>query len=142
MTAAVRVCVVCRRTRLSRYNKQQVCAPCAQVARQDPAPGPAGPRWPTWLWGSAPMRQLLARGELDAAMVRVAAELSQHELGELTGWPPAAVSLAETGRRDTMYDVRALLKFADAVCKPREALVAADLGSSRRAGERGPGFRR
>jgi transcriptional regulator with XRE-family HTH domain len=125
MTAAERICVVCRRTRLSRYNRQQVCASCTRTARETPEPLPVAPQWPTWLWGSAPMREVLARSDLGTAvaMFRVAAQLSQQELAELTGWSQATVSLVETNRRGTLYDIRELLKFADNVCMPREALL-------------------
>ncbi len=83
-------------------------------------PQPVVARWPTWLWGSEQMRHVLARRELGAvvAMFRAAAQLSQQELAELTGWSQSAVSLVETGRRDTLYDIRELLKFADAVAMP------------------------
>lgn len=76
------------------------------------------------------MRQVLARCDLGAAVVmfRVAAGLSQQELAELTGWSQSAVSLVETGRRDTLYDIRELLRFADAVTMPREALLPVLLG--------------
>jgi DNA-binding XRE family transcriptional regulator len=130
MTPVGRICAACRRTRLSRYNRQQVCAPCARAARDTPEPGPVTPPWPTWLWGSAPMREVLARCDLGAAvaMFRVAAELSQRELGDLAGWSQGTVSLVETGRRDTLYDIRELLRFADAVTMPREALLPVLLG--------------
>jgi predicted XRE-type DNA-binding protein len=129
MNPAERICAVCRQTRLSRYNPQQVCAPCARAACA-PGPEPVVARWPTWLWGSEQMRQVLARRELGAAvaMFRTAAQLSQQELAELTGWSQSAVSLVETGRRDTLYDIRELLKFADAVAMPREALLPVLLG--------------
>ncbi len=76
------------------------------------------------------MRQALARCDLGVAvaMFRVAAGLSQQELAELTGWSQPAVSLVETGRRDTLYDIRELLRFADAVTMPREALLPVLLG--------------
>ncbi|WP_285584462.1 hypothetical protein [Actinoallomurus iriomotensis] len=38
------------------------------------------------------------------------------------------LSLIERGRRDTLYDVRELLRFADAVGMPREALLPLILG--------------
>ncbi len=71
------------------------------------------------------MCEVLARGDLGTAvaMFRVAAQLSQQELAELTGWSQATVSLVETNRRGTLYDIRELLKFADSVCMPREALL-------------------
>lgn len=125
-----RICAVCRRTRLSRYNQQQVCAACVRAAREPPELGPVAPQWPSWLWGSAPMRHVLARGDLGTAvaMFRAAAHMSQQELADLTGWSQPAVSLVETGRRDTLYDIRELLKFADAVAMPREALLPLLLG--------------
>lgn len=76
------------------------------------------------------MREVLARCELGAAVAlfRVAAGLSQQELGELTGWSQGAVSFVETGRRDTLYDIRKLLRFADTVAMPREAVLPLLLG--------------
>ena len=99
------------------------------------ASGPPGTRTRA---GRAPVADLVvgisadapARGDLGAAvaMFRAAARLSQRELADLTGWSQPAVSLVETGRRDTLYDIRELLKFADAVAMPREALLPLLLG--------------
>src|SRR6266545_888914 len=130
MTPTQRICARCRRTRLSRYNRQQVCAPCARAAACTREPGTIPLQWPARLWQSEQMRQVLARRELGTAvaMFRAAAHLSQHELAELTGWSQSAVSLVETGRRDTLYDIRELLRFADTVAMPREALLPVLLG--------------
>ena len=80
--------------------------------------------------GLAPMCVLPARCNLGAAvaMFRVAAELSQQELAELTGWSQGMVSLMETNQRNTLYDIRELLRFADNVTMPREALLPLLLG--------------
>src|SRR5258708_17583670 len=76
------------------------------------------------------MREALARVDLAAAVAvfRAAAGLSQHELADITGWSQSSLSLFESGHRDTLYDVRALLRFADAVDMPREALLPVVLG--------------
>jgi len=126
--AQVRLCPACRKTRLSRYNPQPLCAPCTRAARTTPAPAERGA--PTWLWDSPPMRDALARVDLAAAVAvfRAAAGLSQHELADITGWSQSSLSLFESGHRDTLYDVRALLRFADAVDMPREALLPVVLG--------------
>jgi transcriptional regulator with XRE-family HTH domain len=86
---------------------------------------------PVWLWDSAPMRRALARVDVGAvvAILRGAAGLSQLDLANLVeGWSQSTVSLVEHGRRDTVYDVRELLRFADAVDMPREALLPLVLG--------------
>lgn len=77
------------------------------------------------------MRQAWARLDPAAAvvMLRAAAELSQDELGRLIeGWSQSMVSLIERGRRDTLFDIRKLLAFVDAVGMPREALLPLILG--------------
>jgi transcriptional regulator with XRE-family HTH domain len=119
--AQARLCPACRKTRLSRYNPQPLCAPCTRAAQATPAPAERGA--PTWLWDSPPMRDALARVDLAAAVAvfRAAAGLSQHELADITGWSQSSLSLFESGHRDTLYDVRALLRFADAVDMPRGA---------------------
>jgi transcriptional regulator with XRE-family HTH domain len=128
--AQARVCPACRKTRLSRYNPDPLCAPCTRAARTTPALAERGA--PTWLWDSRPMRDALARVDLAAAVTvfRAAAGLSQHELADITGWSQSSLSLFESGHRDTLYDVRALLRFADAVDMPREALLPVVLGTA------------
>src|SRR5918999_979383 len=120
-----RVCPACRATRLSRYNPEPLCAACMSAVRS------AGPAAPAWLWDSDPMRRALARTDMGAmvAIFRAATSLSQLELGNLiAGWSQSTVSLIEHGRRDTLYDIRELLRFADAVGMPREALAPLILG--------------
>ena len=120
-----RVCPACRATRLSRYNPEPLCAACMSAVRS------AGPAAPAWLWDSDPMRRALARTDMGAmvAIFRAATSLSQLELANLLdGWSQSAVSLIERGRRDTLYDIRELLRFADTVDMPREALLPVVLG--------------
>lgn len=128
--AQVRLCPACRRTRLSRYNHDPLCAACMRASRA--VPSLADPGALVWLWDSAPMRDALVRVDLAAvvAVFRAAAGLSQYELADITGWSQSTLSLFETGQRDTLYDVRALLRFADAVDMPREALLPLMLGRS------------
>jgi transcriptional regulator with XRE-family HTH domain len=121
--ADVRLCPACRKTRLSRYNPDPLCAPCMRSARAAPEPTDFGRL--VWLWDSRPMREALARLDLAALMAifRAASGLSQYRLAEITGWSQSSLSLFESGQRETLYDVRALLRFADAVDMPREALL-------------------
>lgn len=77
------------------------------------------------------MRAALARVDIPAviAIFRAASGLSQLELGNLVeGWSQSLVSLTERGLRDTLYDIRKLLAFADAVGMPRAALLPLILG--------------
>lgn len=123
--SSIRVCPACRVSRLSRYNPDPLCAACVSAVRT------AGLAAPAWLWDSAPMRQALARTDVGAvvAILRAATGLSQLELANLVeGWSQSTVSLIERGRRDTLYDIRELLRFADAVDMPREALLPVVLG--------------
>jgi transcriptional regulator with XRE-family HTH domain len=123
--SATRVCPACRASRLSRYNPDPLCAPCMSALHS------AGPAAPAWLWDSALMRRALARADVGAmvAIFRAATGLSQLELGNVVdGWSQSTVSLIERGRRDTLYDIRELLRFADAVDMPREALLPVVLG--------------
>ncbi|GAB3971125.1 hypothetical protein GCM10029978_045720 [Actinoallomurus acanthiterrae] len=120
MASTARVCPSCRVTVLSRYNAGPLCAACLRSVR-DP-----GALVPTWMWDSPPMRRALARADLGAflAILRGAAGLSQMDLAHLIeGWSQSTVSLIENGRRDTLYDVRELLRVADAVDMPRQALL-------------------
>ncbi|GLY78872.1 helix-turn-helix domain-containing protein [Actinoallomurus iriomotensis] len=125
MAAAGRVCPSCRLTVLSRYNADPVCASCLQATRA------AETRVPVWVWDSAPIREALARGDLGAflTLLRTGADLSQLDLAALVeGWSQSTVSLVERGKRDTLYDVRELLRVADALGVPREALLPLLLG--------------
>ncbi|GAA4638280.1 hypothetical protein GCM10023196_095350 [Actinoallomurus vinaceus] len=120
MASTARVCPSCRITVLSRYNAEPLCAACLRSVR-DP-----GALVPTWMWDSPPMRRALARADLGAflAILRGAAGLSQMDLAHLVeGWSQSTVSLIENGRRATLYDVRELLRVADAVDMPRQALL-------------------
>ena len=122
------LCPACRTTRLSRYNHDPLCGPCMRASRT--VPSLAGREAPAWLWDSPPMRDALARVNLPAvvAVFRAAAGLSQHQLADIVGWAQSSLSLFESGQRQTLYDVRALLRFADAVDMPREALLPLVLG--------------
>ncbi|WP_329260820.1 helix-turn-helix domain-containing protein [Actinoallomurus sp. NBC_01490] len=77
------------------------------------------------------MRRALARLDVGAvvAIMRAATGLSQLDFANIVeGWSQSTVSLIERGRRDTLYDVRELLRFADTVGMPREALLPLILG--------------
>lgn len=115
-----RICLACRVTALSQYNPDPLCSACARASRDS-----AG-IVPTWLWDSGPMRTALARVDIPAfvATFRAASGLSQMELGNLVeGWSQSLVSRMERGLRDTLYDIRKLLAFADAVGMPRKSLA-------------------
>jgi hypothetical protein len=123
--AGDRICLACRVTALSQYNPDPLCSVCARASRDTSG------IVPTWLWDSEPMRAALARVDLAAvvAIFRAASGLSQMELGNLVeGWSQSLVSLTERGLRDTLYDIRKLLAFADAVGMPRTALLPLVLG--------------
>lgn len=126
-------CVGCKRP-LSRYNPDPLCASCLRAARYRPdgADDPAeGGGWaPAWLWDSPPMRRALARPDPGAMLVifRAATGLSQFELADIMGWSQSTISLIEKGRRETLYDIRELRRFADLFLIPREALFPLMLG--------------
>lgn len=125
--AGERICRVCRVTVLSRYNCDPLCSGCARAAREVSGVVPG------WVWDSDPLRAALARVDLAAfvVLVRSAAELSQTGLGNLVeGWSQSLVSLTERGLRDTVYDIRALLAFTDALGMPRTALAPLILGAA------------
>jgi hypothetical protein len=120
-----RICLACRVTVLSRYNSDPLCAACARASRN------SAEIVPTWLWDSRPMREALARVDIPAvvAIFRAAVGLSQLELGNLIeGWSQSLVCRTERGLRDTLYDIRRLLAFTDAVGMPRAALAPLILG--------------
>jgi hypothetical protein len=61
--------------------------------------------------------------------MRAGADLSQLDLAALVeGWSQSTVSLVERGKRDTLYDIRELLRVTDALGVPREALVPLLMG--------------
>ncbi|MGI5206218.1 helix-turn-helix domain-containing protein [Spirillospora sp. CA-108201] len=63
------------------------------------------------------------------ALVRSSAGLTQQEMADLVpGWTKTKVTRIESGERRTLYDIRELLAWADAICMPREALVPLVLG--------------
>ncbi len=125
MRGGGRVCLACRVSALSQYNPDPLCSACQRASRE------AAGIVPGWLWDSEPMRAALARVDIPAvvAIFRAAAGLSQLELGNLVpGWSQSLVSLTERGLRDTLYDIRKLLAFVDAVGMPRMALLPLILG--------------
>ncbi|MGH3905751.1 MAG: hypothetical protein ACRDTE_16440 [Pseudonocardiaceae bacterium] len=119
--------MACRVTVLSRYNLDPLCAPCARTARDVTGTVPA------WVWDSTPLRAALARVDLAgfAVLVRRASGLSLQGLGALVdeGWSEALMSRIEGGLRDTLYDIRKLLIFTDALGMPRAALAPLLLGN-------------
>jgi transcriptional regulator with XRE-family HTH domain len=120
-----RVCASCQSTPLSRYSSDLLCAACRYAFRGGGTPVPA------WLWDSPPMRRALADLDIGAAvaLLRAATGLSQLDLANLVeGWSQSTVSLIERGLRDNLYDLRELLRFADAVDMPRQTLVPLILG--------------
>jgi|HubBroStandDraft_1064217.scaffolds.fasta_scaffold15654_5 transcriptional regulator with XRE-family HTH domain len=125
-----RLCPACKKTRLSRYNHDPLCTPCVRASQM--APPLPEPVTLAWLWDSLPMREALARVDLAAvvAVFRAAARLSQHELADILGWSQSSLSLIESGRRKTLYDIRELLRFTDAVDMPREALLPLVFGQA------------
>lgn len=124
--AGKRTCSACRVTVLSRYNAGPVCAECVRAARE------VGGAVPGWVWESVPLRRALARVDLAefAVLARKASRLSLERLGALVGdgWSKGLLSMIENGLRDTLYDIRKLLAFTDALGMPRTALIPLILG--------------
>jgi transcriptional regulator with XRE-family HTH domain len=54
--------------------------------------------------------------------------MSQAEVGKMTGWSGPVISHIESGKRDTLYDIRNLLHVVDAFEVPREMLLPVILG--------------
>lgn len=129
--AAPRVCSGCRTTRLSRFNSGSVCAPCERAAREATGTTAAG------LWDSGPMRDALARMDPGGALAvfRAASRLSQQDVAHIMGWSQSTVSLIEKGQRDTLFDIRELLRFADLVDMPRRSLLRLMTGEPDAAAE-------
>jgi transcriptional regulator with XRE-family HTH domain len=76
------------------------------------------------------MRQALARLDPGAALAifRTVSGLSQQDVADIMGWSQSTVSLIEKGQRETLFDIRELLRFADMVEMPREALAPVLVG--------------
>ena len=115
-------CAACKRP-LSRHNPDPRRSPCLHAARYGPdgaeTPADSTGLTPVWLWDSPPMRRALAGLDLAAMMVifRAATGLSQLELAQLLGWSLSTASLIEKGQRDTLFDIRELLRFARVFCR-------------------------
>ncbi|MFI0424688.1 helix-turn-helix domain-containing protein [Spongiactinospora sp. 9N601] len=124
MARGERLCPACKSTLLNRYNNDLLCAPCTRAVK------PGGVNAPEWLWDSLPMRRALANHELGTfvTILRAATGLSQLDLGNIFGLSQSAISLIETGQRDTLYDIRELRRFADACDIPRKVLLPVVLG--------------
>ncbi|MEV7013045.1 helix-turn-helix transcriptional regulator [Streptosporangium sp. NPDC051022] len=114
-----RVCPACRITRLSRYNHEPLCGACLTAAREGTGVTPV------WIWDSAPLRQALARADMAAVLtiLRGAVGMSQMDFGELLGWSQSVVTKVERRKRDTLHDIREILRVADLLGMPRQALL-------------------
>jgi transcriptional regulator with XRE-family HTH domain len=127
-----RICASCQTTRLSAYNKGPLCASCARdvLSAGYLASGGDGRAVPVWVWGTAPVRRMLARLDLGRALevFRVAAGLSRAEAGAVAGWSGATIGMIENGTRDTIFDIRNLLRLVDAFEVPRAVLLPVILG--------------
>jgi Helix-turn-helix domain len=129
VTAGVaQACPICGAL-LSRYNPDPLCSSCVNSVRGSVPDGT-----PQWLWDSLPLRQALAAADMGRvlAIVRTATRLSQLDLGTVLGWSQSQVARIEAGQRDTLFDVRELLRVADALDMPREALAPLLLGTPKR----------
>src|SRR6266851_3310186 len=118
------LCPQCRKTRLSRYNNEPLCAACTRAAREP------GSGTPSWLYDSAPMRRALARHDIPLFSVVAGAltEISQHDLARITGLSQSTISCIETRRRRPLDVTRKFLRFTDAIGMPRVALLPFLLG--------------
>jgi transcriptional regulator with XRE-family HTH domain len=122
------ICPACQVTRLSRYSPDPVCAACLRASWD------SQPQAPLWLWDSEPIREAFARLDLGAvvAILRAAMGLSQIDFANLMsdGWSQTTVSDIERRKRGTLYDIRELLRFADTLDMPREALLPLVFGDA------------
>ncbi len=119
-----RTCRICQGL-LSRYNPESVCSSCTRQINTTPS-------FPVWLWDSLPLRRAFAELDLGAALtiIRTILGLSQLEFATLLGWSQSTVARAESGQRDSLYDIRRLLEVVDAVDMPRGVLLPLFLGES------------
>jgi transcriptional regulator with XRE-family HTH domain len=130
-----RLCAACRATRLSRYNPDGLCGPCLRAVRPasvPPGAGRARSEWvPRWVWDSPPLRDALARADMGAVMtiIRAASGLSQLQLAEILDCSQTTIWRIEAGERKSLHDIRELLRFADKLGMPRQALVPLLLSS-------------
>jgi transcriptional regulator with XRE-family HTH domain len=63
------------------------------------------------------------------AIIRAAAGMTQLQFADLLGWSQATVWRIEASERKSLYDIRELLRFADAIGMPRGALIPLLLSS-------------
>jgi transcriptional regulator with XRE-family HTH domain len=116
--AEVGICPACRGGQL-KLRGEPLCAVCARAALE------VAPE-PLWALDSPLLRRVLAEVNIPAvvAVIRSACGLSQEDMAGVAGWSRSALSCYERGLRDAVFDVRALLQFADAVGMPRTSLLA------------------
>jgi tetratricopeptide (TPR) repeat protein/DNA-binding XRE family transcriptional regulator len=115
-------CPACR-DRSAPRQRDPLCRNCMNAAREVA-------HRPLWVLDSPLLRQVLAWQNLAAvpAVVRAACGLSQRDFAAVAGWSPDALGAYERGLRGGLFDIRALLPFADAIGMPRQALQALFLG--------------
>ncbi|MEV6322976.1 helix-turn-helix transcriptional regulator [Nocardia sp. NPDC051787] len=84
------------------------------------------------VWDSPRFRQLLASGKPGAALalVRKQMGLSQADFAELLHWDRTHAGRVERGEVGTIFDVRELIRAADALGIPRSALLPLLLGDA------------
>jgi transcriptional regulator with XRE-family HTH domain len=122
--AEVGTCPACRSGQL-KVRGEPLCAACARAALEVAAD-------PAWVLDSPLLRRVLAQVNVPAvvAVIRSGCGLSQEDMAGVAGWSRSALSCYERGLRDSVFDVRALLQFADAVGMPRTSLIALVLADS------------
>jgi hypothetical protein len=127
---AAQICCSCRKTRLSGYNPGTMCSPCERALFDREHLADPGDDLATWVWGTAPMREALARLDFQAVLViyRSAAGVTRRELGDRAGLSESAIWYWEAGTRQGIYDIRQLLQLIDALRAPRLALLPVILG--------------
>ncbi|WP_344547208.1 helix-turn-helix transcriptional regulator [Actinomadura fulvescens] len=111
---------------MSRYNTAPLCGACLVAVRDGGGVAPA------WLWDSGPLRQALARADMAAVMaiLRGAAGMSQLEFGHILGWSQSVITKIERHKRDTFHDIREIVRVADLLDMPRQALLPLITGNA------------
>jgi transcriptional regulator with XRE-family HTH domain len=108
-------CAACR-CALSRYNTEDLCAPCSRAIS---CPTPEGPRVPDHVWDDPEVRHALTHWDFGRAsrLVRQQGTLRQVDMASLTGLSQAFLSSLESGGR-RLTNIDRIIQFLSGLGTP------------------------
>ncbi|MEU6229771.1 helix-turn-helix transcriptional regulator [Streptomyces sp. NPDC047042] len=103
---------------LSRYNEEPYCSGCSRSARSRPQPAPCVP---TEVWARADVQRALFTRDFGRLchLVRIASDLRQSDMADLTGLSQAFLSMLESGAR-RLTNIDKIVELLDGLNIPVE----------------------